>query len=178
MKAGVFLAMLAACGGKAGEKTAGTGPAKKIAALGALMKNDINPPFSRLTFLVFHGDSMGEDGAQLAAEMRRYADALRASCARLKTWQEVPAGTQEAREVFYTFAESVDKMTDKLVAAVTSGDLAVAETQLERIADTCNNCHHFFRLDIEDSVVPAKSARASLTSIEPAPDSFPIGGNP
>lgn len=131
----------------------------KMAELGLLMKNDINPAFSRLSFLMFHGGDMETDPAALKAELERHAGSLRQSIARLRSWGSVPAQTEEGRQVFFTFAESVDRSTEKLVAAIGAGEQTTAAAQVEQIADTCNNCHHFFRLKIEDSVIPTKSAQ-------------------
>ena len=151
-------------------KPAAQGPeqpkSKSVAELAALMKNEINPQFSRLMFLLFHGDTVEDDKQTVRAEMQRSATALRTSIGRLRTWEKVPAESSEARDVFYTFAESVDLNTLKLVQAIDRGDDNVATRQLEQIADTCNNCHHFFRLDIEDSKVGPKQA-ATLVQLVP-----------
>jgi hypothetical protein len=126
----------------------------RITALTLLMKNDINPAFSKLTFLVFHGATMQEDPQKLRIEMLNAATMLRRSMGQLRTWSEPPTGTDQGREVFYTFADSVDVSTQRLVEAIQRNDGNGAARQMEQIADTCNNCHHFFRLKIEDSVVP------------------------
>lgn len=137
-----------------------TGPTiATMAELGLLMKNEINPAFSRLSFLMFHGDDMETDEAALKAELGRHANSLRQAIGRLRSWSRVPAQTEEGRQVFFTFAESVDRSAERLVVAIGSGERTSAASQLEQIADTCNNCHHFFRLKIEDSVVPTKAAR-------------------
>ena len=101
--------------------------------------------------MLFHGDGVEKDGKALQAELQQSAATLRTSIARLRVWPKVPAESEEARAVFYTFSESVDGQTGKLLAAIERADRAIAMRQLEQIADTCNNCHHFFRLNIEDS---------------------------
>lgn len=127
-----------------------------MAALAALMKNQINPTFSRLTFLVFHGTELQEDPSAVRLEMQRAATQLRGSVSELRDWRELPAQSSEGRDVFNTFATSVDRQAQTLFDAVQRGDVATTEAQMQDMADTCNNCHHFFRLKIEDSVVPGR----------------------
>jgi len=165
MKCLPVLLTIAACAKPAPQQPAAGGATiAAVAELGLLMKNEINPSFSRLTFLMFHGDSVESDDQSLVAELGRSASQLRGSIARLRAWRNVPAQSLEGRDVFFTYAESVDTMTEKLVVALSNGEQGAAETQLEAIADTCNNCHHFFRLKIEDSIVPSKSARNDRTA--------------
>jgi cytochrome c556 len=125
-----------------------------MAALAALMKNQINPAFSKLTFLVFHQDELKEDPNALRAELDRTATLLRTSIGELRTWKEPPTESREGRDVFYTYAASVDTQAQQLFDAIQRRDGATTTTQMQDMADTCNNCHHFFRLKIEDSVVP------------------------
>ncbi len=132
-------------------------PDAGMAALAALMKNQINPAFSKLTFLVFHGDELQEDPNAVRAEMARAAGTLRTSIGELRDWRELSMmQSMEGREVFNTYAGSVDRQAQKLVDAIAARDNDTAAAQMQDIADTCNNCHHFFRLRIEDSVVPAR----------------------
>jgi cytochrome c556 len=131
-------------------------PDAGMAALAALMKNQINPAFSKLMFLVFHEEDLQEEPTAVRAEMQRYAQLLRTSIGELREWKEPPTQSAEGREVFYTFSANVDRQAQQLFAAVERRDRASAEAQMQEIADTCNNCHHFFRLKIEDSVVPGR----------------------
>jgi hypothetical protein len=126
-----------------------------MADLALLMRNDINPAFSKLTFLVFHGSSE-DNPTEVRAELARAAGVLRTSIGQLRTWRQPPTETEQGREVFYTYAMSVDAATQRLLDAVQREDASTAATQLQQISRTCNSCHHFFRLDIEDSVVPDK----------------------
>ena len=57
MRAALLLVALAGCPKKATIPTGGSDDAD-ITELGLMMKNDINPAFSKLTVLVFHGDEM------------------------------------------------------------------------------------------------------------------------
>jgi hypothetical protein len=125
-----------------------------MAALAALMKNQINPAFSKLTFLVFHANELQEDPNAVRAELERSAALLRVSIAELRGWREPISGSNEGRDVFFTYAANVDQQAQTLFEAVQNRDGAAAAKQMQDMADTCNNCHHFFRLKIEDSVVP------------------------
>jgi cytochrome c556 len=131
-------------------------PDAGMAALAALMKNQINPAFSKLTFLVFHGEEMQEDVNAVRTEMQRAATTLRGSISQLRDWQELSNQSDEGRQVFNTYATSVDRQAQKLFDAIAGKDNDTAASQMQEIADTCNNCHHFFRLRIEDSVVPQR----------------------
>jgi len=126
---------------------------RKLEALGLLMKNEINPSFSKVVFLLTHGETIAEDPKAVREELKQNVTTLRGAIGRLRAWTEPPTETTEGRDVFLTFAASVDQSTAKLVDAIDRGDGATATTALEKIADACNNCHHFFRLDIEDSKV-------------------------
>jgi hypothetical protein len=130
-------------------------PAKtaQMAELGKLMKDQINPAFSKLSFLVFHGEDMVEDPVALKTELRSLAAGLRKSIGRLLVWKHPPTESNEGRDVFFTYASSIDKMTGQLESAIAGDDVQSAARTLEQIAKTCNNCHHFFRLEIKDSVV-------------------------
>lgn len=127
-----------------------------MAALAALMKNQINPAFSKLTFLVFHAEELQEDPNVVRMEMQRTATLLRVSIGELREWKEPPTQSREGRDVFYTFAASVDRQAQTLFDAIQKRDPDTATAQMQDMADTCNNCHHFFRLKIEDSVVPSR----------------------
>ncbi|MBX3160473.1 MAG: hypothetical protein KF773_31195 [Deltaproteobacteria bacterium] len=124
---------------------------RKLEALGALMKNDINPAFSKLVFLIAHADT--EDPKAVRTELTIAGTNLRTAIGKLRAWHEIPTESTQGREVFLTYAASIDTMTDKLIDSIGRDDRPKALVQLEEIADTCNNCHHFFRLKVEDSVV-------------------------
>jgi cytochrome c556 len=127
----------------------------QMAALAALMKDKVNPAFSKLTFLVFHGSDQ-DDAEATRVEMQRNAQVLRGSLADLHTWSALTTKTPEARDVFYTYAVDMDRQARQLYDAIARRDGNAAMVQMQSMADTCNNCHHFFRLKIEDSVVPSR----------------------
>jgi len=125
----------------------------KLEALGVVMKNDINPAFSKLTFLLAHADTLNEDANTVRGEIEIAGTNLRTAIGKLRLWHDPPTESDQGREVFLTYAASIDGLTTRLIDALGRDDRRAALDQLEQIADTCNNCHHFFRLDIEDSVV-------------------------
>jgi hypothetical protein len=148
-----ILLLAVACAKPATAPASGGQRIRKLEALGLLMKNEINPSFSKVVFLLNHSETIAEDPKLVRAELKQNVTTLRGAIGKLRAWQEPPTETTEGRDVFLTFASSVDQMTDKLVEAIDRGDNSTATTTLEKIADACNNCHHFFRLDIEDSKV-------------------------
>lgn len=151
------LAGVAACPKPAADEpaTATGGPTiAKVEALGKLMKEQVNPAFSRLAFLLFHGGTVEAEPATLRTDLVTAAQALSSAIGQLRVWTHVPAQTEQGKEVFFTYAAAVGKMTDELGVAITAGDDIAAKAKLTRIADTCDRCHHFFRLEVEDSVIP------------------------
>jgi hypothetical protein len=118
------------------------------AELNDIMKNEVNEPFSALTFLVFHAEGGELDFARISLP----ASSLRLGVAKVRAIVNPPVQTNEAREVFFTYVDSLVRDSESLVGAVGFRDRAKTEAALNRISDTCNNCHHFFRLrDIEEN---------------------------
>lgn len=134
---------------------------RKLEALGQLMKNEINPAFSKLVFLLAHADKMDEDPRAVRTELQVAGTNLRTAIGKLRAWQNPPTESDQGREVFLTYAASIDSMTSSLIESIGRDDRTAALGQLEQISDTCNNCHHFFRLDVEDSVVMRSGGRVS-----------------
>jgi cytochrome c556 len=114
--------------------------------LGRIMKEEVNQPYSALAFTVFHSDN-GIDYAALAAP----AEALRAGIAKVRYIADPPAETSEARAVFFTFLDSLAVDAERFSVGFAQRDPQVMAAALGRISDTCNSCHHFFRLDIQDT---------------------------
>jgi hypothetical protein len=132
---------------------------KKMAELGLLMKNDINPAFSKLSFLVLHGDGEDTDRAKLKAEIQTSAATLRKGIGRLREWKHPPTVSQQGRDVFFAFATSIDNSLTHFEDAITRDDAKAVISSLETITKTCENCHHFFRVD-----VPAQADAGKATS--------------
>ncbi len=131
-------------------------PSNKVTALGLLMKTQVNPTFTRLIVLVFHSEDLEADAETIQTELQQAGAVLQGVVARLRVWDEPPTKSQEGREVFYTYANSVGAASARLAAAIERNDNPAAARELQQIANTCNNCHHFFRLRLKDSVVPSR----------------------
>jgi len=149
--------MLASCGGP--DKSAETTPRDdqtppkrngerqaKSPILNAIMKNEVNKPFSRITFFVFHSD-----GEFDWVEIGRSTTEFQAGIAKAKAFPDPPVESQEGREVFATFVENLESDSNKLAEAIGARDSRQMQVVISRLSKTCNNCHHFFRLDIADS---------------------------
>ncbi|HLU65609.1 MAG TPA: hypothetical protein VKZ63_05010, partial [Kofleriaceae bacterium] len=83
--------------------------------------------------------------------------------------------SEQGREVFFTYASTVDRAAERLVVAIESDNGGAAQSELRKIAEACNSCHHFFRLKIEDSVVPS-STTSQVLRVSSRPSSR--GGQP
>jgi len=118
----------------------------KSPILNAIMKNEVNKPFSRITFFVFHSD-----GDYDWAEIGRNTTEFQAGIAKAKAFPDPPVESQEGREVFATFVENLESDAGKLASAISAHDARQTQAVIARLSKTCNNCHHFFRLDIADS---------------------------
>jgi cytochrome c553 len=154
MKRLVMVCLVSCVGACSQEPAPEAPPTNQVTPLNRLMKGEVNPTFSRLIVLVFHSDNLDMNPEVLKVERQRAALILKRAVARLREWSDPPTQSPEGREVFYTYANSVDRAAQRLVAAVERDDNAAAAGELEQIATTCNNCHHFFRLRIKDSVIP------------------------
>lgn len=149
-------ALAAACGGKpaADPQTPASGSTSKYghsAELGAIMKNQVNQPFSALMFLVYHSAEQSSDGQPDFTSMMTPAATLRSGIERVKHLPDPPVESDEAKEVFMTFVASLSEDSETFSKALARRDKAALEDTLNKISKTCNNCHHFFRLDIKDA---------------------------
>jgi len=140
---------LAACGGaKASAPSAPAGGTSLHSPeLNRIMKLEVNQPYSALQFMVFHGEGGEIDYAAIAVP----AETLRGGITKVRAIVDPPVTSNEARSVFFTFVENLSHDADKLAQAVARRDRAQIEATLGRIGETCNNCHHFFRLAIDDT---------------------------
>jgi cytochrome c556 len=114
--------------------------------LNGIMKNEVNKPFSKLTFFVFH-----TDGEFDFNEIAKISTELQHGIAKARAFPDPPVESEQGREVFATFLEHLDRDANKLVDAVAKRDARTMRSSIARLSKTCNNCHHFFRLDIADS---------------------------
>ena len=154
---GVLLVLAASCGSAAppAEPTTASGPKPAPEApkeyrhspiLNQIMKNEVNKPFSKLTFFVFHSD-----GDFDFAEIEKTTAEFHAGIAKARAFPDPPVESEQGREVFATFLEHLDRDCNQLSTAITQRDGRKMRQMLGKLSRTCNNCHHFFRLDIADS---------------------------
>ena len=110
------------------------------------MKDEVNQPYSALVFGVFHSEN-GIDYVAISTPL----EALRSGIAKVRDIADPPVETNEARSVFFTYLDSLAHDADKFRGAVARHDQPGMEASLLRLGKTCNNCHHFFRLEIQDT---------------------------
>ena len=129
--------------------TASNAPQKEYRhspVLNAIMKNEVNKPFSKLTFFVFHSDGDFDFN-----EIAKTTAAFHIGIAKARAFPNPPVQSQQGREVFATFLEHLDRDCNRLSTAIAQRDGRKMRVLLGKLSRTCNNCHHFFRLDIADS---------------------------
>jgi hypothetical protein len=121
------------------------------------MKTRMNPPFSKISFLLFHDqDSDGDiDSKALPASARELADAV----GRLATWSDPPTGSVQGTLVFHEYAESLKADTLRLVAALQEPKRDNAIRVFESLRKKCDSCHHFFRFDESASLGTTPAGR-------------------
>jgi hypothetical protein len=120
--------------------------------LNGIMKTEVNQPFSALMFLVFHADDADPDSTDLDyAKIMAPASTLRAGIAKVRAIVDPPVLTAEARAVFFSYVDSMVHDSTVLTNAVSQHERTGTEKMLTKISQTCNDCHHFFRLKIEDT---------------------------
>jgi hypothetical protein len=112
-------------------------PVRLDTQLARFMREAVNVPFS---FAV-----MERDGRRRPVRFRRAALVLQDAVRDLVHWEDPPARTVSARVVFYTYARELERQVGAFERAARSHDVAATSEHLERIRETCNSCHHFFR---------------------------------
>jgi cytochrome c556 len=139
---------LAASGCSSAAPKAAAAPApKQQSELDKLMREKMNKVFSSLIFQVFHAE-----GEMDFASVNQQAGDLQQVVTSVRNLQLPPMVTSdEARQVFLTYNDSLQHQADKFAEAVGRRDRANMEALLTNIGQTCNQCHHFFRLDIKDA---------------------------
>ncbi len=145
----LIVALTSACSAPAQKPTAPQTAAAGSAQspLDKLMRERMNKVFSQLIFQVFHAEGDPDFTAltQQAVELRGTVDRVR----HLPTPAVVTS--DEAREVFYTYNDALQRDSDKFSVAVDHHDVDSMKSLLTKIGQTCNQCHHFFRLKIDDA---------------------------
>lgn len=161
----VSLALLAtvACTGS-GASVGGAGPSTarvtraELTELTLFMKAEVNPPFSKLSFLLFHqGDPSELDPSMLPTA----AVDLAAATTKLSEWPTPYGDSAQAQQVFFEYAASLRNNAANLAQAVSADDLELARKSFEELRGNCDSCHHFFRFG------EASSAPVEPTLISP-----------
>jgi cytochrome c556 len=151
----VVLVGLSACASPAAGPRLGRDPSKTT-ELGLFMKTRINPSFSKISFLLFHDeDSDTEiDPAALPASVGELASAAE----KLSKWPNLPAESEQSKQVFDEYAESLKTDAVKLVESLRGKQLDGARKIFESLHRKCDACHHFFRYD-QSSVLDTRTAK-------------------
>lgn len=160
------LPALLGCGGGGASERRGEGPVRLLHSpeLNEIMKNEVNQPFSALMFLVFHSAESDPDGELDFAEIEAPVTTLRTGIAKVRAMVNPPVQTAEAREVFLTYVDSLVRDSESLGQALAGKDRPRMEKVLQKITQTCNDCHHFFRLKVVGEGPPPPS----VVMVEPA----------
>lgn len=144
MLAVVVLVGLPSCSSPA-ERTRDVRVPSQGADLGQFMKTHMNPPFSKISFLLFHE---GEDDSELDPEMLPASvSGLAAAAERLSKWPDLPGESSQSRLVFHEYAEALRIDANKLIEAVHGGQHDAMVKTFESLRKKCDSCHHFFRYD-------------------------------
>jgi cytochrome c556 len=151
----VVLAGLSACSSAPAGPRLAHDPTKTT-ELGLFMKTHVNPSFSKISFLLFHDeDSDTEiDPSALPAS----AAELATSAERLSKWPNLPGESDQSKQVFDEYAESLKTDAVKLVESLRGKQLDNARKTFESLHRKCDACHHFFRYD-QSSVLDTRTAR-------------------
>lgn len=117
----------------------------KTTELGIFMKTRVNPSFSKISFLLFHEEDSDEDidPAALPAS----ADDLSRASEVLGKWPGLPGESEQSKQVFSEYADSLKSDAGKLLEAVRGKQLDSARKVFESLHRKCDACHHFFRYD-------------------------------
>ncbi len=148
----VALSGLASCSGSGSSPGSGaaTGPRlgrdrSKTTELGLFMKTRMNPSFSKISFLLFHDEDSDTDVDPAALPASAYE--LASAAERLAKWQNLPGESEQSKQVFDEYAESLKADAVKLVESTRGKQLDSARKIFESLHRKCDACHHFFRYD-------------------------------
>jgi hypothetical protein len=145
------VATIAACGPShaTSRPTGPTGPTgpqrQELVELVDLMKAIVDPPFSRINFVVYHADEAGSDPAKLRAQLLESVATLERGAGQLVSWPNPPVHTPAERQLFSRLAAELDGRVHELERAAMSGNAAHIQRAVEQITETCNACHEKFR---------------------------------
>ncbi|HET7504136.1 MAG TPA: hypothetical protein VFK02_24110 [Kofleriaceae bacterium] len=117
----------------------------KSSELGAFMKAHVNPPFSKISFLLFHD---GEGDVELdPGDLPASANQLAQAAERLTRWPDVPGDSAQSKQVFIEYAEALNNDARNLVNALRDDRPGNTVKVFESLRKKCDSCHHFFRYD-------------------------------
>jgi hypothetical protein len=139
------LALLTGCSGSSsgsGAKPTGPAPTAKSGELDKLMRTKMNAAYSQLVFLVFHADEPNYEA--ISMEGAKLSDAISGV---LQLQVPPVAQSEQARQVYVDYNETLRRDNEKFVAATVERNLATMSTSLTKIGETCSACHHFFRVE-------------------------------
>lgn len=142
----VLSAGLASCSSP-GERPGAARVPSQSSELGVFMKTQMNPPFSKISFLLFHD---GEGDSEIdPAELPASASLLAAAADRLGKWPDLPGESQQSKLVFHEYADALRNDARGLSDAVRDDQREAMVKAFEALRRKCDSCHHFFRYDEE-----------------------------
>jgi hypothetical protein len=127
--------------------TSGVGavPTGQKSGLDKLMRTRMNKSYTQLVFYVLDSDIDVEP-----AKLQHETEELRAAVEAVRALPMPPmVQSDEAREVYVTFNDTLQRDSDVFAAAVAASDRPKMEATLQKIGKTCNDCHRFFRVDVK-----------------------------
>jgi hypothetical protein len=142
----VALAGPASCSSPVERPVAPRAPSQS-SELGVFMKTQMNPPFSKISFLLFHDDE--GDSEVDPAELPASASLLAAAAERLGKWPDLPGESQQSKLVFHEYADALRNDARGLNEAARDNQREAMVKAFESLRRKCDSCHHFFRYDEE-----------------------------
>ena len=142
------LALSSGCSGS-GASTKPTGPVAtqpksgESGELDKLMRTRMNTAYSQLVFLVFHAEGEPNFDA-IVEEGGRLSEAISVV---LQLQLPPKVQSEQARQVYVDYNETLRRDNEKFVAATAQRDIKAMSKSLSKIGETCSACHHFFRVD-------------------------------
>ncbi len=112
------------------------GPESATPQLARFMRERVNVPFAF---------AMMESETNRPLRMRKAAGLMREAARRLVHWSTPPTVSPQGQQVFHAYAQSLERHIGRLELASTTRETGGIANSLERIRQTCNDCHHFFR---------------------------------
>src|SRR5688500_16409657 len=112
------------------------GPESATPQLARFMRERVNVPFAF---------AMMESETNRPIRMHKAAGLMREAARHLVHWSTPPSASPQGREVFYAYAQSLERHIGRLEFASAARETDAIANSLERIRQTCNDCHHFFR---------------------------------